>query len=103
MSRPPILALTLATALALAGCEQLPQNETSGPFSTGAAAQGGAMARAAGGSASESLVSGSSVSAVAIATVHVIAKHEASARQRQIAIDRAKAAQARIAGQQRRA
>ena len=103
MSRSPILVTTLSAALLLAGCEQLPQNETSGPFNTGAASQAGMMARAAGASTSEGLVSGSSVGDVAIATVHVIAKHEASARQWQIAIERAKAAQARIVTQQRRA
>jgi hypothetical protein len=102
MNRPVILSASISVALLLAGCESLPENETSGPFRTGAAEQGGEMARAAGGN-NNSLVAGSSVTSVAIATVHVIAKHQADERQRQVAIERARAAQAKIAAQQKHA
>jgi len=103
MNRPAILSVSICVALVFAGCESLPENETSGPFRTGAAEQGGAMARAAGGNSTDTLVAGSSVTSVAIATVHVIAKHQADERQRQVAIARAKAAQARIAARQKSA
>jgi hypothetical protein len=103
MNRPAIFSVSISAALCLAGCETLPEGETSGPFRTGAAEQGGAMARSIGGNSTESLVAGSSVTSLAIATVHVIAKHQATERQKQVAIARAKAAQAQIAAQQKRA
>lgn len=93
---------TASAVLLMSACETLPPGETDAPFSGNSAAAAGAIARAAGANTTDSLVAGSSVTAVATVTIHVIAKHQASQRQRQIAQQRARAAQAKINAQLRR-
>jgi hypothetical protein len=89
---PAFLIAALSGALAISGCAPLPPGE-SGPFTNGnAGAAAGAINQAASGMSGEALATGASVNVAALATVHIIAKHEASVRQRQLAQERARAA-----------
>src|ERR1700712_2491625 len=85
--------LACAGALLLGGCSDLTPAETSAPFRGGnanlAAADINRGATFGGGGA---FTTGSSDAAVSRAIIHVIAKHQASVRQRQVAVQRAKAA-----------
>lgn len=104
MNRPALFNTTCAASavLLMSACETLPPGETDAPFGANSAAAAGAMARAAGASTTDSFVAASSVTAVATATIQVIAKHQATQRQRQIAQQRARAAQAKINAQHQR-
>ena len=89
-------------ALLISACETLPPGETEAPFASNSAAAAGTIARAAGANTTEAFVAGSSVSVAATATVRVIARHQATQRQRQIAEQRARIAQAKLHAQRQR-
>jgi hypothetical protein len=94
-------AVVTITALAAAGCENLTPGQNAAAFGGGAAILAGSLARAAGMSGAESMAVGVAAGAVVAATAYVIAKHQATERQRKIAEARAHAAYARIAAQHR--
>lgn len=91
LSSSGLFIVALLGAAAMWGCAPLPPGE-SGPFSNGnAGAAAGAINQGASGMSGEALATGSSVNVAAFATVHIIAKHEATVKQRQIARARARA------------
>ena len=89
-------AVATAASIAFLGCENLTPAENAGVFGSVAGAAAGSIARAAGASTTESIVAGAAVGAVVAATVYVIAKRQASERQRKIAEERARAYQRRL-------
>ncbi len=96
MKRAPLSATALVTATAFlcAACSDLPPGQP-GPFSNGAAA-GGNLARAATVTSAGEFATGSSAGTVAAATVVILAKHQASLRQQQVAKANAKVAIAKL-------
>ena len=91
-----VTAIAAAASITLIGCENLTPAENAGVFGGVAGAAAGSIARAAGASTTESIVAGAAVGAVVAATVYVIAKRQASERQRKIAEERARAYQRRL-------
>ncbi len=91
-----VAAIATAASIAFLGCENLTPGENAGIFGGVAGAAAGSIARAAGASTTESIVAGAAVGAVVAATVYVIAKRQASERQRRIAEERARAYQRRL-------
>jgi uncharacterized membrane protein YhiD involved in acid resistance len=89
-------AVFTSAALALAGCSSLTPGENAAAFGAGAAAAGFGIGRAAGLSGWESAAVGAAAGAVVAATVYVIAKHQASERQRKLAEQRARVYVGRI-------
>lgn len=92
-----IVAITTAAALGVSGCEQLSPGGNAAAFGGGAALLAGGLARAAGMSGTQSMLIGAAAGAAVALTAYVIAKHQATERQRQVAQMRARAAAARIA------
>jgi hypothetical protein len=90
------VALITAAALGSAGCSQLTPAENAGVFGGISGIAAGSIARAAGMSTAESIATGAAVGAVVAVTTYIIAKHQATARQRQVAEQRARAAYARM-------
>jgi hypothetical protein len=99
--RTTVLILTASTAFI--GCENLTPAENAGVFGGVAGAAAGSIARAAGASTTESLIAGATVGAVTAATVYIIAKRQASERQRKIAEERARAYQAKLTAEKKAA
>lgn len=95
-----VTSLGTATALLFPGCSDLPPGQT-GPFTDGAVA-GGQMARGAFVTSAEAQATGSTTGTVAGAAIVILAKHQATPQQRQIAVARAKVAIAKIKTQQTR-
>ena len=95
-----VTSLGTATALLFPGCSDLPPGQT-GPFTDGAVA-GGQMARGAFDTSAEAQATGSTTGTVAGAAIVILAKHQATPQQRQIAVARAKVAIAKIKTQQTR-
>jgi len=91
-----VTASAAVASIAFLGCENLTPAENAGVFGGVAGAAAGSIARAAGASTTESIVAGAAVGAVVAATVYVIAKRQASERQRKIAEERARAYQRRL-------
>jgi hypothetical protein len=95
---PGLLRSTSAVAIALlsfAGCESLTPGENAAVFGGASAFAASHIARAAGLSSAQSLATGAAVGAVVAVTTYIIAKHQATVRQRQIAEQRARLAFAR--------
>ncbi len=81
----------LATiTLGVAGCENLTPGENAAVFGGASAIAAGTIARAAGMNTAGSLATGAAVGAIVAATTYVIAKHQATERQRQLAEQRAR-------------
>jgi hypothetical protein len=95
MTSRAILSLSIAAIIPVAftGCESTGEE---GIYSQNGAAAGSALARGAASGSSEGLVASASVHNVAAATVVVLAKRQASERQRKIAEERAKKFQASL-------
>jgi hypothetical protein len=94
-----ITAATVGGALALAGCTPLTPEETSGPgpfAGAGAASAASDITRGASANTGERYATGAVTQTAASATTFVIAKHQATQRQRQVAIQRARAVQKRL-------
>ncbi len=85
-----IASLSATAAIFVTGCENLTPGENAAMFGglTGVAA--GSIARAAGASTGQSIAIGAAAGAIAAATAFVIAKHQATERQRRVAEQRAK-------------
>lgn len=96
------VAAVTAASLALAGCTQLSPSEP-GPFSGASGAQAASqITRATNSTTGESLATGASANVAAFATMAIIAKHQATEKQRQVVIKRAKATVARLTEQAKR-
>src|SRR5690349_8428428 len=91
-----LTATDAVVSIAFLGCENLTPEQNAGIFGGVAGAAAGSIARAAGASTTESIVAGAAVGAVVGATVYVIAKRQASERQRKLAEQRARAYQRRL-------
>jgi hypothetical protein len=89
-------ALVTSIALAAASCENLTPGQNAAVFGGAAALTAGTLARAAGMSSAESFATGAAVGALVAATAYVIAKHQATERQRKVAEERARIAYARL-------
>lgn len=94
-------AIAAALSLAGAGCENLSPGENAAVFGGLSGAAAGAIARASGMSTGEALATGAAVGAVVAVTTYIIAKHQATERQRRIAEERAQAAYRRMAAQRK--
>ncbi len=102
MKRATLFVTSLGTiaALSFPGCADLPPGQT-GPFTDGAVA-GGQFARATTVQSAEAFATGSTTGTVAGAAIVILAKHQATPQQRQVAVARAKKAIAKIKTQQAR-
>jgi hypothetical protein len=87
-----IQAIALATTIVIAGtaCENLTPGENAAAFGAGSGILAGSIARAAGASTGESVAIGLATGAVVGATAYIIAKHQATERQRRLAEQRAR-------------
>jgi len=93
----PFIALTTSIALLVTGCENMTPGENAAVFGGGAGILAGSLARAAGMSTGESIAVGLAAGAVVGMTTYIIAKHQASERQRKIAEQRARVYYGRLA------
>jgi hypothetical protein len=82
----------LLAGLLLNGCENMSPEANGAVFGSGAGVLAGGLARAAGASTSEAVAIGLATGAVAGVTAYVIAKHQATERQRRYAEERARLA-----------
>ena len=96
-----IASLTASTAIFVAGCENLTPGENAAMFGglTGIAA--GSIARAAGASTGQSIAIGAVAGAVAAATAYIVAKHQATERQRRVAEQRARVYYGRMSAERK--
>lgn len=94
-------ALSVTAAIGVAACSNMSPGENAAVFGTAGGVAAGALARAAGMSTGESIATGVVAGALIGATAYVIAKHEATERQRKIAEARARAVYARMAAERR--
>jgi hypothetical protein len=85
-------AAVLVSGLFLTGCESVSPATQGVLFGTGAGALAGGIAKAAGASNSQAVAIGLATGAVVGATAYIIAKHQATERQRRIAEERARLA-----------
>lgn len=83
-----------AASLLATGCSDLTPLENAGVFGATSGAAAGGIASASGASAGESVAIGAATGAVVAAVTYVIAKHQATERQHQIAEERARRAYA---------
>src|SRR5690554_5439572 len=90
--RPTAVAAVLA--LALSGCSNLTPAENAGIFGAAGGAVAGGIARAAGMNTAGAIATGVATGAIIGATVYIISKRQATARQRRIAEGRARRAYA---------
>jgi hypothetical protein len=100
-----IRSVALATTIALVGtaCENLTPGENAAAFGAGAGILGGSIARAAGASTGESIAIGLATGAVVGMTAYIIAKHQATERQRKLAQQRAAVYYGRLAPEKKAA
>ncbi|MDR3406421.1 MAG: hypothetical protein P4L99_28310 [Chthoniobacter sp.] len=83
-------ALATSISLLVAACENMTPGENAAVFGSSAGLLAGGIARAAGASTGESIAIGAATGAVVAFTAYVIAKHQATERQRRIAEQRAR-------------
>jgi membrane protein implicated in regulation of membrane protease activity len=104
MKTGTIRSVALATVISLAGagCAELTPGENAAVFGGISGMAAGRIARASGMSTSESIVTGAAVGAVVAATTYIIAKRQATERQRQIAEQRAKVYVGKVVARQKR-
>ena len=94
-------SLIAAVALSVTGCENLTPGENAAVFGTFSGVAAGAIARASGMSTAQSLATGAAVGAIVGATAYVIAKHQASERQRLVAERRARVYYGRLSSEKK--
>jgi hypothetical protein len=82
----------LVAGLLMTGCENISPAANGVLFGTGAGTLAGGVAKAAGASNSEAVAIGLATGAIVGVTAYVIAKHQATERQRKIAEERARLA-----------
>ncbi len=100
-----IKSVAVVTTLSLfaAGCESMTPGENAAVFGSMAGMAAGGIARAAGASSAESFAIGAATGAVVGITTYIIAKHQATERQRKIAEQRARVYYARLAPEKKTA
>lgn len=91
------VALSTSVALFAAGCSDLSPGENAGLFGGIAAVTGAGIATAAGASPDQAMAIGAAAGAVAALTAYVVAKHQATERQRRLAEQRARVYYAHLA------
>ena len=89
-------ALVTSCALLFTSCAELTPGENAAVFGGMGGIAAGGIARAAGLSTAESIATGAAVGAVVAVTTYIIAKHQATERQRQVAERRARIAYQRM-------
>jgi len=92
-----IVALSTSISLLLGACADMTPGENGAAFGMGAGILAASIANAAGASPLESLVIGAAAGAIVGMTAYVIAKHQATERQRRIAEARARVYYAHLA------
>src|SRR5437879_13813549 len=100
MIRPVVLATSISI-LAI-GCAEMTPGENAAVFGTAAGVAAGRIARAAGASTAESFAIGAATGAVVGITTYIIAKHQATERQRRIAEQHARQYYGRVVAQRKR-
>ena len=96
-----VAALSTSIALHVTACENMSPGENAAVFGTSAGLLAGGIARAAGASTAESVAIGAATGAVVAITAYVIAKHQATERQRRIAEERARVYYAHLAAEKK--
>ncbi|MEI9896646.1 MAG: hypothetical protein WDN28_22990 [Chthoniobacter sp.] len=91
------VALTSSISLLVTACENMTPGENAAVFGSTAGILAGGIARAAGASTGESIAIGAATGAVVAFTAYVIAKHQATERQRRVAEQRARVYYAHLA------
>lgn len=104
MKTGTIKTVALATSISLfvVGCAEMTPGENAAVFGTAAGLAAGGIARAAGASTAESFAIGAATGAVVGITTYIIAKHQATERQRRIAEQRARVYYGRVVAQRKR-
>src|SRR5579862_721361 len=87
-------SLAAVAAICVTGCSNLTPGENAAVFGAAGGAIAGGIASAAGMSTGESIATGLAAGAVIGAVTYVIAKHQATERQRRVAEERARVAYA---------
>lgn len=95
-------ALATSIAIFASGCANMTPGENAAVFGSVAGIAGGTIARAAGASTGEALAIGAATGAVVALTTYIIAKHQATERQRRIAEERARVYQGRLVAERKR-
>jgi hypothetical protein len=90
-----------AASIFATGCADLTPLQNAGVFGAAGGAAAGGIARAAGASAGESAAIGLASGAAIAAVTYIIAKHEATERQRRIAEERAQRAYAEMSAKRK--
>lgn len=85
-----------AVSIFAAGCSEMTPGENAAVFGSLGGVAAGGIARAAGASTGESLAIGIASGAIIAATTYIIAKHQATERQRRVAEERARLAYRRM-------
>jgi hypothetical protein len=96
-------AVTLTAAIAATGCSNLTPGQNAAVFGGAGGVIAGGIARAAGASTGEAIAIGAVSGAVIAATTYIIAKHQATERQRRIAEQRAKVYYGRLSTEKKTA
>ena len=97
-----LIALGSASSLLASGCAPVESSSGPGPFSGGNAQLAAANINRAGtANVASNVATGAPTGAIGMATTAIIAKHQASERQRQVAVQRAKAAYTKLAARQK--
>jgi len=97
------VALSTSISLLVAACENMSPGENAAVFGSSAGLLAGGIARAAGATTAESIAIGAATGAVVAITAYVIAKHQATERQRRVAEARARAYYASLAPERKEA
>ena len=93
---------TLAASLSFTGCETMSPEGNAALAGTFSGIGAGALANGLGARSGDAAAIGLATGAVVGITVYIIAKHQATERQRQVAQERARIAAARMESQRRR-
>lgn len=97
-----ICCCTLTASLLFTGCETMSPEGNAALAGTFSGIGAGALAKGLGARSGEAAAIGLATGAVVGITVYIIAKHQATERQRQVAQERARIAAARMESQHRR-
>jgi hypothetical protein len=96
------IALATSIALFTTACQNMTPGENAAVFGATAGLLAGGIARAAGASGAESFAIGAATGAIVGITTYIIAKHQATERQRRIAEQRARVYQGKLVAQRQR-
>jgi hypothetical protein len=98
-----IAALSTSIALLVTGCSDMTPGQNAAVFGSLAAVTGAGIASAAGARPGQALAIGAAAGALVALTAYVIAKHQATERQRRLAEERARAYYRHLAEEKRMA